>query len=596
MKTLKTTLFIILTSAFVNLFSQEIPIPILERINQVDYIFEGVVIESNPYFIDNDRTIYTSNTIEIHKVFKGDISCGTIELICEDGEINGVEQTSSHALNLTVGQIGVFLGKQTNKELSTIDFYSETNSEKIEATYQNQSFIKYWYDGINYQASDLWLQYDSIEQFYSFTQQVIGYSYLDCNNSTLPLSTVPSKSSDNFLISLVYPTNINGGISDTLNITGLGFGSTRGNGNVYLNNADDGGTTKVSLDSFLLWSDTLIKFIVPSIDANTADNPAGSGFIKIVTDNGDSEISDDFVTVNYSIYNGSDKKPKYIAPHSVNNQTFTFHCDTSVANFSNGKMKMVIKRALLDWSCLTGINWILGNDTFGIQYGYDSINIIVFNDSLSAHVVASARSFNLNCGLDHFIPESDILIDSSYFFYYDTLNNTHNNYDSTDFYHVILHELGHAHHLNHTIDVNGIMHYTLLNDRVIDLINDISCYDGGNWIMDTSLIKTNGCIDIQPILQVFPQNGCGFDPTAVKQYSKSSIQVYPNPTKGYIVLKFDNKTNRNIRVYNVNSILIKNISTKESEFQLNLVDLPKGMYFLSINDNKNNNTFKIIKK
>lgn len=159
MKTLKSTLIIFITFYSLNLFSQEIPISIIERINQVDYIFEGKVIESNSYEVNSGKTIYTSNTIEIYKVFKGNITCGTIELICNDGAVGDREQTSSHTLNLQKGQQGVFLGKTTNKEISQIDFYSETNIEKLEASFEEQSYIKYWYDGINYQASDLWYHY-----------------------------------------------------------------------------------------------------------------------------------------------------------------------------------------------------------------------------------------------------------------------------------------------------------------------------------------------------------------------------------------------------------------------------------------------------
>ena len=67
---------------------QEIPIDIVDRINAVDYIFEGTVIKSTPYKTENGKYILTSNTIEIHKVLKGDLSCGTVELVTNGGMVD----------------------------------------------------------------------------------------------------------------------------------------------------------------------------------------------------------------------------------------------------------------------------------------------------------------------------------------------------------------------------------------------------------------------------------------------------------------------------------------------------------------------------
>ena len=167
---------------------QEIPIDIIDRINAVDYIFEGKVINSTPYKTANGKYIYTSNTIEISKVLKGDLSCGTVELITSGGKVDDLWVQPSHSLDLHKGCAGIFLAKGTNKELSAIDYYEETNYQKIEATFENQSFIKYWFDGVEWKASDVWATFQSFSEMYDLAEFVTGYNFIDCAAAPLPFT------------------------------------------------------------------------------------------------------------------------------------------------------------------------------------------------------------------------------------------------------------------------------------------------------------------------------------------------------------------------------------------------------------------------
>lgn len=167
---------------------QEIPIDIVDRINAVDYIFEGTVIKSTPYKTENGKYILTSNTIEIHKVLKGDLSCGTVELVTNGGMVDDLWVEVSHSLDLRKDCTGIFLAKGTNKELSPIDFFSETNYQKLEATFENQSFIKYWYDGVEWKASDVWANFHHFAELYDFAEFITGYNFIDCAAAPLPFS------------------------------------------------------------------------------------------------------------------------------------------------------------------------------------------------------------------------------------------------------------------------------------------------------------------------------------------------------------------------------------------------------------------------
>ncbi len=65
--------------------------------------------------------------------------------------------------------------------------------------------------------------------------------------------------------------------------------------------------------------------------------------------------------------------------------------------------------------------------------------------------------------------------------------------------------------------------------------------------------------------------------------SSSSITIYPNPFTDYIMINKDGESIENIRVFNLTGQLVKNYHYESSNYTtLDLVDLPKGIYMLSI--------------
>lgn len=167
--------------------------PLLDRVQKSNYIFEGIVLETKPYKTTDDRMIYTSNLIEITKVFKGELECGTVELITTGGIVNEKEVSQSHALTLEKGYKGIFMAALTNKELSAVNFFNETNLEKLEGRFETQSYIKYLEDGAILKAFDKFQSWDSIVKLYDLTTIATGINYIDCNNAaTLLYPTNPS--------------------------------------------------------------------------------------------------------------------------------------------------------------------------------------------------------------------------------------------------------------------------------------------------------------------------------------------------------------------------------------------------------------------
>ena len=224
------TLLILLFPLFS--FCQIIPQDIVDRVNKSAYIFEGEVIRNNGYWTEKKNYIYTSITVDIKKIFKGHLLCGKVELITNGGIVgDSVELDISHNLVLNKGQRGIFLCRETNKELPIIDYYPENNYQKLETIFNEQGFIKFFEDGINPEVWDYQFSLDSIAQAYNLLELYTQINYVDCYPSVSVFSSdsieniknlenlnIPSDKSDNLLVINKTSHSINTNFNDT-NIT-----------------------------------------------------------------------------------------------------------------------------------------------------------------------------------------------------------------------------------------------------------------------------------------------------------------------------------------------------------------------------------------
>jgi hypothetical protein len=177
-------IYFILTTLITSIttYAQVEKVDYITRIMQSAYIFEGQVISSTPYYNAANDHIYTSNTIQISKIFKGALECGTIEIITEGGTIDDLTLQPPHTMRLREGVTGIFLCNTNNKELSSVDFFVESNPEKLEASYDEQSLIKYLIENQQLKAFDLWGKYD-IGQITNLVQYATQITITDCGNN-----------------------------------------------------------------------------------------------------------------------------------------------------------------------------------------------------------------------------------------------------------------------------------------------------------------------------------------------------------------------------------------------------------------------------
>lgn len=144
-----------------------------EKIENATYIFEGKVIHKKCFWNTPHTLIFTSNTIEVYKIFKGNITTSEVEIITEGGEMDYQIQASSHELTLDSGNVGVFFAEPT---LVTDPQIKESKIHVWKVYGSTQGFIKY--DLLEKTASDPFKKYTNIpDEVYKVIKDKTGKSF-----------------------------------------------------------------------------------------------------------------------------------------------------------------------------------------------------------------------------------------------------------------------------------------------------------------------------------------------------------------------------------------------------------------------------------
>jgi hypothetical protein len=108
----------------------------------------------------------------------------------------------------------------------------------------------------------------------------------------------------------------------------------------------------------------------------------------------------------------------------------------------------------------------------------------------------------------------------------------------------------------------------------------------GTYIV--TITDANGCSLIDSAAVSFP-NG-------IKETKSSTIAIYPNPASDIITLNIDNINNAGLtlNIYNVIGTLVKSETLGQNQRQINIADLPNGVYFATIKSNNTRKTEKLI--
>ncbi|ALJ05757.1 hypothetical protein APS56_11750 [Pseudalgibacter alginicilyticus] len=592
-----------------------------QQIEKSNLVVEGKVVSKKSFWSEN--RIYTVNTIEVYKVFKGSSISNNIEIITLGGVVGLQALKVSSSLKLNKGDVGVFTLQNTNTPENT----NKSTKLQYKSYGAIQGFYKYSLND-DFAINPFNVKKGISDNFYNEIMSHTKTKYEEIasfNVKALQFKTNQSKTLLAPSAIVFSPTTVTAGTKSTITITipqgntGTNFGSTKGK--VAFSNANDGGISFYeALDSQVLsWTSTSITVEVPT--------EAGTGTIKVTNSDGSSQTSDTNLIVSYSeanvIYDADDMSEfggangplepiayqvQHVDENGNGGYTFQMHTEFN----ANTAAKEAFERALNTWRCTSKINWIIGAPTSVDEAVFESrpvqspataqqsVNVVRFDNGneLEEDVLGVCYSWYSGCSngdsFEWFVSEMDFVFDDA------TVWNFGPNPTLTtiyDFETVALHELGHGHQLEHTIDnqvdgdnMDDVMHYALgfFEDQRILLPENITA---ANNVQSRS---TNTIVCNQSPMISY-SNSCGL---AVEENTiNDGITIYPNPTKGHLFISNDGLDNLiKITVYDVSGRLILEQGISEaSRYQtVHLNNMSKGIYFVNIYSDKTFITKKIV--
>ncbi|MDX1741313.1 MAG: matrixin family metalloprotease, partial [Rhodothermales bacterium] len=464
-------------------------VPLQERIDEADLVFEGRV-QAQESFWNEDRTlIFTSSAVDVYRLFKGRVVAERVEVVTPGGRVGLIAQLVEPSLHLQPGDVGLFL-------VAGADEHGGLGKSNVSGRFvpvaSVQGMVRY--DEIRGIANDVFTTYGDIERdlHAAVAEHTGAPAVLTHYDVPVPAGRRVAKTGLVPSIASISPGTLTAGTNTVLTISGSGFEAYDGgtNSRVFFPNADDGGSSLINAPAGLvsMWTDTEIQVRVPT--------RAGTGTVTVQTASAQQATSSTSLTIDYNLiglpFSGDLWRTSLAAKSAGGGYSMRMSTSTSDggASFAGSPAVAPFERALLTWQQITGLNIQAdGADIDSSRIAPNSDNdIITFeNDAtpLPSGVLGRAFSGFISCDGQTWIVQG---IDLQ--FRRDGNSVTWNwgpdanSGNRADFESVALHELGHAHQLGHIIAPGKVMHYALTNGTDVRVLNADSDIAGGNDALD----------------------------------------------------------------------------------------------------------------
>ena len=508
------------------------PVSLDEKVQQSTLIVEGKVKSKTSFWNTTHTMIYTANTIEIYKVFKGNPVIDTIEIMTQGGSVNNFGIEVSDLLDLNKGDIGMFFCIPNQ-----INLKSPLSNKQLWDVYSSaQGCFKYNLAKgsaaapfINYEDIQGKL-YPELEQKTLRQPQIINKLFKPYSQQLFRLLAGPVISS--FSPAMVKAGSFSETSENTLTINGSGFGTASGSAGINFDNPDDGtgGTpyfVAATSDLIISWTNTQIVVKVPA--------KAGTGTFSVVEAGGSSGNSPSALQVKYAILNatfGSAPTLRQFSLMNVNGSggygiLYSTNTSGGGADFTTSAYKPAFERALTTWNEVGGLNFVYaGTTTTQTVNAGDGINIIMLDNTntglgpISAGVLAITYSSGLSCSGSQYLQRTgfDMVIRNpgvstgTYNFNFGPCK-TSTATTEFDLENTLLHELGHALNLGHindsytgtfpNIDPAKLMNFAIVNgaDRRSP---DWSSLQGAQYCINPRGLLYGGCTAQTEMIPLVP--------------------------------------------------------------------------------------------
>jgi hypothetical protein len=413
---------------------------------------------------------------------------------------------------------------------------------------------------------------------------------------------------------------IRAGVGEQLTIFGNNFGEVIVRSSCYIevDNADHAfpndqsspgwantNRTRIPLDDIIDWRNDAITFIVPSTTLGKYSAAMESG--KVIVFNECGESNDENMDVEYAVANIRVSGRAYrvaLEKQTENGIHFTFSSNVGTDE------KILTEYAVNTWCSSTNIGWSVGGSTSSVEVlPDDNINIVVEVDPQTNPFLAGAYAGVVRAGeVDQVEYVQSCTNSEDQAVYYvrniDVLINKNINFGNpippltwARFQSIFLHELGHAHLLEHAAVVFGSGQVQKLMYYTSDVFNyNITNADrnGAVSVFGASQALLSGGESCPSPIEAF---GC---PNSVDDLSdRRYISIMPNPFDSEITLKSDIplSSNTSITIYSVTGqLLYKNTFAQGEPFIVSgLGFLANGMYIVRMQSSLGDWSGKIIK-
>lgn len=512
-------------------------VPTDEKIQESSLIIEGAVVARRSFWNDAQTMIFTSNSIEIYKIFKGSSALDTIEVLTVGGTVGPHYVHASHLLSLELNEVGVFFCRPNQEKSVTVSSLRPV----FDVYSSQQGFLKY--DILARAAAAPFVKYDDIEaDLYSELRNKTNRVIIDKKPSfnIRKVREALENRSNSILapaITSFSPATVDGGAlldpaNNELTINGSGFGSSpAGQAAVLFDHADYAPNAQSVIIPYnhqfiISWSDTEIKLRVPS--------QAATAPVRVRDNAGAVAASATNLVVRYTILNAEFGSPYGIKQFNLGNANgnggYDIKYSTNTANggvnINTSDAKATFQRALQTWKDGVGVNFVESGTTSSQAVDWDdAVNIVMFDNNgtglapLAAGVLATCFSGVTICtnnpsqnqaqktGFDIVIRNTGVSAGNTPFTFGPcppySLSSNHVDLES-----VLLHELGHAMNLGHiryqqegsgvgNTNPPKVMHYSVaFNLRRISL--DHAAAAGGLYQVTPGGHTYGNCVPASP--------------------------------------------------------------------------------------------------
>ena len=552
------------------------PLSLGERVSNSSLIIEGRVVDQFCIASNHENAIYTINKVEVASIYKGSIDSPYIYIVTEGGDLGYRSQKVMPSLNMHKADEGILLCTTPRAILS------HTLPYPVYSAYgEEQGFMRY--DAFRHFAYGVFDRYGSIQQvndsirLYTHSDPITLHP-LDDRILEVDISKLTQT---NAVINSLSPMTISAGTNSILTINGSGFGSTRGSGKVSFSFMNGNGSYVDALPvQYVSWSDAQIQVQVP--------DQSGSGHIVVTTGGGSQILSTDSIFVPYDeeqwIHN--DTPYVYVLSNLDTVGGYRWYMNSNMASTSASSGPFA--RALDEWRCHTGVNWLY-NGTTPIDTSGSGINLVRFGktNELAAGVLGTLHWINESCfdngHLKTFISNYDMIISPSYTWCYGPQNPLPTEVDIQT---IFMHEFGHAHMINH---INGpqadFMHSTTANGQAFRTLST-GDQDGATYALTHSIGQT--FCGVQSHSYYTCVNGIS------TTNASTPISVYPNPATDKAIIS---GTSRNgaMDIYDNTGRIIAKLHTMDQQTEIHISGLADGLYIGKYTLGTETHTFKLCK-